>query len=171
MRLNNVDVEAVKKLVEEISSGKANPRVTKAVEGEWIFRDGEPQFRIYAKYEKGETTLIADSPSKMGGSGLAPDPVQYCLSGLIACFAQTYVGIAVEKGVKLTKLRIRAESRINLRRPLGIGDDPISEGVTIKVEAEGAPREVLQEILEEAMYRCPGVYCVSNPVPVKGELT
>ncbi len=165
-----MDVEAVEKLVKEISSDPTKARVVKQVSGEWVFRDGEPQFRIYAKYESGETTLVADSPTKMGGSGLAPDPVQYCLSGLIACFAQTYVGIATEKGVRLTKLRVTAESRINLKRPLGLGDDPISEGVKITVEAEGADKKVLEDILREAMYRCPGVYCVSNPVPVEGEL-
>jgi len=170
MRINNIEVDAVKKLVSEVEEDPDKARVVKKARGEWVFEEGAPQFKIYVNYEGGKLELEADSPSKMGGSGLAPDPVQYCLSGLIACFAQTFVGIATEKGVRLTKLKVTAEARINLRRPLGLGDDPISEGVKITVDAEGAEKEVLEEILKESMYRCPGVYCVSNPVPVESEL-
>ena len=170
MRFNNVDVENVEKLVREITENPEKAFITKKVAGEWVFKDGEPQFKAFLKYENGESVVEADSPTKMGGSGLRPDPVQYCMMGLIACYAQTYVGIAVEKGVKLTKLRVEAINRINLRRPLGVGEDPITEGIKLKVYAEGASEEVLKEIMDLAMKRCPGVYCVTNPIPIEPQL-
>ena len=170
MRFNNVDVENVEKLVKEITENPEKAFITKKVAGEWVFKEGEPQFKAFLKYENGEAVVEADSPTKMGGSGLRPDPVQYCMMGLIACFAQTYVGIATEKGVKLTKLRVEAVNKINLRRPLGVGDDPITEGIKLKVYAEGAPEDVLNEIMELAMKRCPGVYCVTNPIPIEPQL-
>ena len=161
-----MDVDKVKKLVEEISENPENSFITKKVAGEWVFKEGEPQFKAFIRYEGGETVLEADSPTKMGGSGLRPDPVQYCMMGLIACYAQTYVGIATEKGVKLSRLRVEAINRLNMKRPLGLGDDPITEGITLNVYAEGASDDILKEIMEEAMKRCPGIYCVTNPVPV-----
>jgi len=57
----------------------------------------------------------------MGGEGLAPDPIQYCLYGLAACYAGTFAGLAAAQGVSwrslgqrmlLTMLTFRGSSTV-----------------------------------------------------------
>jgi len=41
--------------------------------------------------------------------------------------------------------------------------------ITVTVSAD-APREKLEEIERVARERCPGVYCVTNPIPLTTSL-
>jgi uncharacterized OsmC-like protein len=107
----------------------------------------------------------------MGGGGRKPDPVQYCLYGLAACFAGTFATLAAMEGVALKKLVVAAENRVDLSRTLGLSWNPIVEGVeiTVMVSAD-APREKLEEIERLARERCPGVYCLTTPIPLTTHL-
>jgi uncharacterized OsmC-like protein len=97
----------------------------------------------------------------MGGSALKPDSVQYCLFGLAACFAQTLASVAAEKGITLGKLNVTAENKVNLRKALGLGDEPVVESVKLNVSVSG---ENAEELIMLAKERCPGVYCLTHPV-------
>lgn len=165
MKVNNVDMEKVGAFVEEVKRDKSKALKVKRVEGEWIFEDGKPQFKAELKHSEGVTLIEADGPPSLGGGGLKPDPVQYCLFGMAACFAQTYASIAAEKGIKLDKLRVAVENKINLSRALGLGDEPIVDEVKIYVEVSSDAQEgKIKEIGETAKDRCPGVYCLINPI-------
>src|SRR3989338_7787303 len=103
MKINNVDVSNADAFVDEVKKDKTKALKTKNVE--------------------------ADGPPFMGGSGIKPDPVQYCLFGLAACYAQTFASVAAEKGIKLNKLKVAAENKVNLIKALGLSDEPIVEKV------------------------------------------
>ncbi len=165
MKINNVNLEKVRAFVEEIKQDKNKALKVKKVEGEWNFEEGKPQFKAMLKHGDNATRIEADAPSFMGGSGLKPDPVQYCLFGLAACFAQTFTSIAAEEGIKLEKLKVGAENKVNLTKALGLGDEPIVEDVRLSVEAlSDAGKDKLKEIETKAKERCPGVYCLTNPI-------
>jgi uncharacterized OsmC-like protein len=171
MKINNVNVEAVGQFVEQVKANPAVAKKQKRVEGEWNFSEGTPQFFATMVHDKGKRTVDADFAPFMGGEGLAPDPIQYCLYGLAACYAGTYVGIAAAQGVNLRALKVIAENSVNLSRSLGLSDSPVVEQVslTLKIDSDADPT-TLADIESLARKRCPGVYCLINPIPLTTSL-
>ncbi len=164
MRINNVDVEKAGAFVEEVKQDKSKAVKSKRVEGRWNVEDGKVQFTATIAHPQGSTVVEADGPPFIGGSGKKPDPVQYCLFGLAACFAQTFASIAAEKGIKLDELKVTVENKVNLSRALGLSDEPIVENVALQVNASSEGKENLDEVKRLAEERCPGVYCLTNPI-------
>lgn len=163
MRLNNVDMAKAGAFLEEVKLDKSKAIKTKRVEGMWNFSG--VQFIATLEHATGKTVFEADGPPFMGGSGMKPDPVQYCLFGLAACYAQTFASIAAEKGIELKLLKVSVENKVNLSKPLGLGDEPAVEKVNLSVVASGSGD--LKEIEQLAKERCPGVYCLTNPIKLE----
>src|SRR3990167_8259007 len=170
MKLNNINLDKAGAFVEEVKADKSKAIKIKKVEGSWNFIEGKPQFASTLEHPKGVTVIEADGPPFMGGSGIKPDPVQYCLFGLAACFAQTFASIAAEKGIKLDKLKVTAENKVNLSRALGLSNEPIVERVKLLVEVSDVDKDKLKEIEQLAEERCPGVYCLTNPIKLDVEI-
>ena len=170
MKLNNINLDKAGTFVEEAKADKSKAIKIKKVEGAWNFNEGKPQFASTLEHANGITIVEADGPPFMGGSGIKPDPVQYCLFGLAACFAQTFASIAAEKGVELKKLKVAAENKVNLSRALGLGNEPIVERVKLLVEVNDVDKSKIKEIEQLAKERCPGVYCLTNPIKLDIEI-
>ena len=170
MKMNNINLEKAGVFVEEVKKDKSKALKVKRVEGTWNLEDGKVQFVSTLEHANGSTIVEADAPPFMGGSGLKPDPVQYCLFGLAACFAQTFASIAAEKGIELKKLKVTAENKVNLSRALGLSNEPIVEGVQLIVEVSNSDKDKLKEIGQLAKERCPGVYCLTNPIKLDIEM-
>ncbi len=170
MKINNVDLDKVQGFVEEVRVDRTKAFKEKRVEGIWNFEEKEPQFRAVLEHADGKTAIEADAPPFLGGGGIKPDPVQYCLYGLAACFAQTFASVAAEKGIELKSLKVAAENRVNLTKSLGLGDEPVVEEAKITVSAKADDRTKMEEIGKEARERCPGVYCLTNPVKLEIEM-
>jgi uncharacterized OsmC-like protein len=163
--MNHVNVESLEKLVRDIKEDPANAKITPKVRGEWVFEDGQPQFRSQMDVEGGTFTIEADMPTRLGGWGSAPGPLNYCLYGLASCYAYTFASLATMEGVTLTKLVVEAESHIDVSKVVGLSDNPIVEEVrwkvTVSSDADDATIENLKNLAEE---KCPAVYCLTNPV-------
>lgn len=171
MKLNNINLDKAGAFVEEVKKDKSKALKVKRVEGTWNLEDGKAQFASTLEHANGTTVIEADAPPFMGGSGIKPDPVQYCLFGLAACFAQTFASIAAEKGIELKKLNVSAENKINLSKALGLSNEPIVEKIKLSVEVLSDVDKIkLKEIEELAKQRCPGVYCLTNPIKLDVEM-
>ena len=168
--MNNVNTTEMKKFVETIAKDPQQAQKNKKATGSWVFEEGRPQFVGTIEYVKGKLALNAELPPFAGGWGTSPDPIQYCLYGLGACFAVTFEAAAAGEGVQLKKLQVTAENWMDLRRQMGISREPIIKKVRFTVQAEGAPREVLQRLLKLAEERCPGSECVTRSIPLEVEL-
>jgi uncharacterized OsmC-like protein len=132
---------------------------------------GETQFRANLTFENGSITLFTDQPTPSGGKGNAPNPVQYCVFSMIACYATTFVTIATMKGVKIDSLKVRGYSKVNMKSVLEIEEGPVVEEVGITLEfISPAPMEVLEEIKKLADQKCPAAYTVSHAVPFRSEI-
>ena len=167
MKLNNVNLEKASAFAEEVKKDKSKALKVKRIEGNWNLEDEKVQFTATLEHPQGSTVIEADGPPFMGGSGIKPDPVQYCLFGLAACFAQTFASIAAEKGIKLKQLKVAAENKVNISRALGLSDEPIVEKVILEVKAFGEKKEDLSEVKKLAEQRCPGVYCLTNAIKLE----
>ncbi|TEU13468.1 MAG: OsmC family peroxiredoxin [Anaerolineales bacterium] len=168
--MNNVNVQEIERFVSTIQEDPAQAKKTKGVTGSWVFEQGKPQFVSTVEYAKGKVVLNAELPPFAGGWGTSPDPIQYCLYGLAACFAATFVATAASKGVQLTGLEVTAENWMDLRKQMGLTDENIIEKVKFTVQAEGASRDELEKILALTEERCPGVECVTRTIPLEVEL-
>src|SRR3989338_5520799 len=170
MKLNNINLDKAGAFVEEAKADKSKAIKIKKVEGSWNFVEGKPQFASTLEHANGSTVAEADAPPFLGGSGVKPDPVQYCLFGLAACFAQTFVSIAAEKGIELKKLKVSVENKVNLSKALGLGNEQIVERVKLLVEVSDVDKDKIKEIEQLAKERCPGVYCLTNPIKLDIEV-
>ena len=171
MGLNNINTGAAAKFMEEAKKDPQIARKTKQIEGEWVFEEDKPQFRATLAFKEGELVVDSDFAPFMGGKGLAPDPIQYCLYGMAACYAGTFVSIATMEGIALRGLKIAVENKVDLTRTLGLSSNPIVEGVEVTLTvASDVQRERLEQIEALARDRCPGVYCLTNPIQLTTRL-
>lgn len=168
--MNNVNVQELERFAATVEKDPAQAKKNKRVSGAWNFQDGGPQFSATVEYAKGSIVLNAELPPFTGGWGTSPDPIQYCLYGLAACFAVTFAATAANEGVVLKRLEVTAENWMDLRKQIGLSKDNIIEKVKFTVHAEGAPRDVLEDILALTEERCPGTECVTRALPLEIEL-
>jgi len=171
MAMNHMNFEGLKTFVEEVKQDLKRANKSKKFECSWNFNEGKPQIEAKVQHPKGETILRSDFAPFMGGEGLAPDPIQYCLFGLAACFAGTFMSMATMKGIKIEGLNVSAENFTDLSKTLGLTDNPIVERVKIVTTVKSdAKEEQLKELEKMAHERCPGVYCLVNPIRLETEL-
>ena len=168
MKLNNIDMAV---LMNVMDRGQTDPgvfRMHKRVEGTWSFAEGTPAFTTTVTHGSRTTELAVDIAPGFGGSGLAPDPLQYMLAGLGACYAATVVTVAAMEGVELTELRVVAEQDVNVSRVYGMGDGPLMEqvSVTVKIGAD-VDDDTLARWQQAAREKCPFAFTIINPVPLK----
>src|SRR4030042_5671688 len=106
MGMNNINTVAAGTFMEEARNDPHVAKKSKRVEGEWVFEEGKPQFKATLAFKEGERVVESDFAPFMGGNGLAPDPIQYCLYGMAACYGGTFVSLATMEGISLRKLKI-----------------------------------------------------------------
>ncbi len=80
------------------------------------------------------------------------------------------MSMATMMGIRIQDLRVSAENFVDLSKTLGLTDNPIVEKVktTVSVKAD-AKEGQLKELEKLARERCPGVYCLVNPIPLETE--
>ena len=137
MRINNVDVDRVKQTIAAVQADSNQARRTNRVEVAWQFAESQLQMVGTAMVEGKPVTLEADSPVFLGGGGLRPGPIPYCLFGFATCYAATFASVAAEQGVRFL----------------------------VEAETDGG-REALERLKTAAYERCPGVYCITHAMPL-----
>jgi len=169
---NNVNLDALQVFSETIQKDPSKGKRTNKIEGTWNLETGKPQFSAEISYKEGKLTLEADQPPFSGGGGTRPGPMHYCLFGLASCYTATFATIAAQEGVELKSLKVEVESDVSFAKVFGVSDAPIIEEVRIELQVESeAGEEKIDEIAKLAEERCPGVYCMTNPVPLKTQVT
>ena len=114
--------------------------------------------------------MACELPPFAGGGGNNPDPIQYCLYGLAACFASTLAATATSEGVALKTLKVTAMNKVDLRKQLGLSEEPIIQNVRLQVKVESeASGNLIEKIVKLAQKRCPGIECVTRSIPLRVE--
>lgn len=172
-KINNVDLEKVANTVAKGKEDKKTLRKPVKMQGEWnLDSNSEFQFKTELPFEKGSQVIEIDSPSFLGGDGNRLGPMAYCIAGITSCFVGTFVGIAAQQGVKLTKLKVNTECNINFAKTFDLSEEPITEGINFKIDAqsENADNQKLQEILNMAEERCPAMYSMAHKINVDAKI-
>lgn len=116
--------------------------------------------------------VVVDEPLHLFGQDTAPAPGEIALSGLGGCLAVGITAVATWKQVALSKLEIFLEGDIGNPAAWGAGGALKAPGemgfqaIRVKVVIEGdAPREVLDEIVQQANTYSPVANTMRNPIP------
>ncbi len=168
--MNNVNLPEIQKFTATIRKDPTQAKKNKSITGSWIMEEGKPQFASTLEYSKGRVMLNVELPPFAGGWGTSPDPIQYCLYGLAACFAVTFAAAAASEGIRLTNLEVTAENWMDLSKQMGVSSENIIDRVKFTVNADGASRDKLEKIMALAKERCPGVECLTRMIPLQLEL-
>ena len=115
--------------------------------------------------------VVVDEPLHLFGENTAPAPGEIVLSGLGGCLAVGITAVATYKQVKLSKLEIFMEGDIGNPAAWGAGGaqkaapDMGFQAIRVRVLVEGdAPREVLDEIVQQANFYSPVANSMRNPI-------
>ena len=166
MIVNRVDIDKFEETVEKARKDPATGKKTMEIEGEWRIDKTGPQFESKIKTEKGgEIAIQSDETLILGGGGTTINPVQYCIYGLIACYAAAFAKWAAMEGIVLKSFKIKAIANMDLTRAFGITQNPILENLKwemiIDADADMEKLNILNEIAKE---RCPGYYCITRQI-------
>ncbi|MCK5319113.1 MAG: OsmC family protein [Anaerolineales bacterium] len=163
--LNNINVSALEQVIKEAETDTSKVKRTQKIEGEWLLKEGGPQFQAEVSFEGGKIIMESDQPNNLGGGGTRPGPLHYCFFGLVSCYTATFAAMASQMGIKLTKLTARLEGDLNFSRVFGLSQEPVIEEIRIALEVESnAPREKLKEAERLAYERCPAVFALTERV-------
>lgn len=115
--------------------------------------------------------VVVDEPLHLFGQDTAPAPGEIVLSGLGGCLAVGITAVATWKQVTLSQLEIFLEGDIGNPAAWGAGGAPKApsemgfQAIRVKVVIEGdAPREVLDEIVQQANRYSPVANSMRNPI-------
>ena len=156
--INNVDLDKISQTTNNGKNDKSTLRKPVKLQGEWNLNPSSGyQFRTELSFEKGKQVIEIDSPSFLGGNGNRLGPMAYCVAGISSCFIATFATVAASQGVRLTKLNASVECGINFAKTFDVADEPITEGITFRINAESdnADKSELRRLLKMAEERCP----------------
>ena len=169
--MQNLNIDAVEQTAAIARQEPGSLRQHVELSGDWQHKHGQPQFRATIPYPQGEVEFTADFPPPLGGSGAAPSPLAYCFWGGLACYAMTFATEAAREGIEVRALRGSVEADVDLARSLGVTEDPPVEEIrwTLHVDSD-APAETIVRLKHLADARCPGAYCIRNPINLVTEV-
>lgn len=171
--MNRVNLDRLDDTIQRVRMDPSKAKRVTRIEGEWVLDElWWPQFRAEIQAERGILILEADQPIPLGGEGIKPSPMHYCLYGVAACAAATFATVAATEGIRLRKMRVAVEGRMDLSKTLGISENPIIEEVKLQITVDiDAGDDRVQGLRKLAEERCPAIFCLTNPIKIAVEVT
>jgi uncharacterized OsmC-like protein len=121
----------------------------------------------------GNRVVKVDQPAALGGTDIAPTPVEYALGSLGSCQAITYRFWSEKLGIRIDNLRVEVCGDLDMRGVFGLqgGVRAGFGNVDVKVHVSGPEKPERYEELRRAVDRhCPVLDIFANAVPVQTAL-
>ncbi len=165
--MKNINKQELNKFIEQAKNDKTLLEKEVKVEVSWNLDEKLPQMEATLIYPNGKTTFNIDQIPSLGGKGLAPNPIQYCLMGLGSCFLSTFATVCSQLNLNIKSLKLNIKNKINLSIPLNLGDEPVTKGIEFEIEIEtDEENSKIEEAKTIAINSCPAVWCMKNPIPI-----
>ncbi len=117
--------------------------------------------------------ILVDEPAGLGGTDLAPNPVEYVLAAFAGCLNVMGHLIAQEMGFELRNLEIDIKGELNPAKLFGKSDEQRAGykyiSVILKPDCD-ADQPTLQKWIHAVEERCPVSDNLQNRTPVKVEI-
>lgn len=157
---------AIQQTIGGIQQDPANAHVTFGVKTAWV--NG-----VLTKVRARQFNFTVDEPESLGGTDLAPNPVEYLLASLGTCQEILYAAFAAVQGIPLTAVKVEVKGGIDLH-----GMFALKEGVPAgfreieyhTVIESPAPKEVIEALVAAVESHCPVLDTLVNPVKVTGKV-
>ncbi|MEX6502787.1 OsmC family protein [Pseudomonas zhanjiangensis] len=123
-----------------------------------ISAQGQMNAGMSIEVQCGEHRLVMDQPSRAGGQGLGPTPLDVVMAAVAGCFGTLGRFIAHQQKIDLRGMRFEIEADYDPDGLLGRRTDvrPGFQDLRLKVEIDAdLSREAKQAFLEEIERRCP----------------
>ncbi len=174
---NDIDVGALKQVMEEVSKNPSQGIVKFGVTTSW--KGGTKSdthvesYQLAGKEIKRNFTIPIDEPEELLGTNTAPNPQEVLMAAFNACMLVGYVTGCAMKGVELEKVEIETEGELDLRGFLGL-DASVKPGYdtihyTVRIKGNGT-KEQFQEVHETVMDTSPNRYNVASPIRLEADL-
>jgi uncharacterized OsmC-like protein len=165
-QLNEVDLSAVGALATSVIHDEHCAATTWRAAVRWTggFRS-EADIRSF-------DAIASDEPPALGGTDLAPNPVEQVLAALGNCLAVGYAANASARGIELRDLRIDVEGDLDLHAFLGLRDGHAGFGdvrVTVHLDTD-ASDDAVASLHEKVTATSPVGHTLAHAVPVAIEL-
>lgn len=160
-RLRDNVEETARLLAGDPSAGHVRPSVTTRLVSDVNARSD------FTQYDR-EFSFECDESEGRAGSGSAPSPLRYFLSGLAFCQQVWYAKGAALVGCVLDDLEIDVRTYMDMRGEHHVGDVPTHPQwivVEATVDSPSDPATVLA-MVDEANSRCPVYGLVAKAVPI-----
>jgi uncharacterized OsmC-like protein len=176
-KLNGIDTEALKQVIEQISKdpslGRVKFQVTTTWKGATKSETVVQGYEISGQEVKRIHTFVIDEPQELLGEDTSANPQEYLMGAMNACIINTYVIAAAMKGIKLEKVEMETEGELDLQGFLGIDKNVIPgyDELKYKVRLKGnGTREQYEEIHQAVIATSPNYYNISNAIKLNTEL-
>lgn len=113
--------------------------------------------------------VTVDEPEQLGGTDLAPNPVEYMLCGLAGCVHILGFKVAQEIGMDLKDLKIKIIGELNPEKLFGMKTEDRAgyQGIKVLLEPTTVSNEgLLKQWLDIMAERSPVLDNLLNPTPV-----
>lgn len=179
---NGVDLGALRDTIDAVAGNRSLGEVTFSIDGEWaggfrvdsqtatLTQGGKPD-----EARRGKFTMTSDEPAALLGTDTALSPAEYVLQALAGCYTVTLAANAAARGIELKSYGLHLEGDFDLASFLGVApEEPPGAGqirVDVTLDAPGASREELEELVEVVTQRSPIRDTLIRPVDVVTNLT
>lgn len=165
--MRNINQSELNKFIEQAKNDKNLLEKEVEVEVIWNFDEKLPQMSATLNYPSGVTTFNIDQIPNLGGKGLAPNPIQYCLMGLGSCFLSTFAIVCNRLNLDIKKLKLIVKNKLNLSIPLNLGNEPVTKEIKFELEIDTQEDySKIEKAKNIAINSCPAIWCMKNPIPI-----
>lgn len=176
--VNGINVDNLRKMVQEISENKRDSDVHFEVSTKWAGGTSSKthvnKWRLGKQELSKDFTILIDEPEELLGRNTAPNPQEMLMAAFNACMIVGYVAGCSVRGIKIEHLEIRTEGMLDLRGFLGLdksvkpGYEELSYVVSIKGNGSA---EDFQEIHENVISTSPNRWNIANKIKLNGSLS
>ena len=117
-KVNGLDVDALRGVIEEVKKDPAKGMVGFSVTSRWQGQTRSQatveSYRIGGEEVKRQFKINVDEPLELLGENTAPNPQELLMTALNACITVGYVAGAAVKGITLEKVEIETTGQLDL---------------------------------------------------------
>lgn len=160
--LNDVDIDAVGRLIDAVESDPAKANSTWAAQVAWT--GGFSSSATVRSFPP----VPSDEPAILGGADTAPNPVEQLLAALGNCLAVGYAANATIAGITIKSLRVDLTGNLDLRVFLGISEGYAGfTDITAQVHLDAdASAEALEALHARVVASSPVGHTLGTAVPL-----
>lgn len=167
--INRIHIDRFCETVQNAKNDLSKSKKVVSFEGNWEIGKNGPQFSAKMDTENGGQFLIqSDEPVALGGSGTAPNPVQYGLYGIAACYSAAFVKWISMEGIKIDKFKVKVKADMDIAASLGIFKEPpvpFYEHIKFEIIIDSdLSMEEIERFNEITKQRCACYYCLTTAI-------